>query len=130
LRNEFWRESDYQDVISTAISSSREHYPRTAFSLRARRQQTVRGSIATATPLTCERCSRKDREKELSIKIIATDGVFLDEGLLAPLAELRALATEHNALLFSLTSLTRPALSAKRGAGSKLKSSASLVKWM
>jgi glycine C-acetyltransferase len=42
----------------------------------------------------------EDRDKNYRIKIIATDGVFSMEGLLAPLAELRTLATEHNALLF------------------------------
>jgi glycine C-acetyltransferase len=42
----------------------------------------------------------EDREKNYRIRIIATDGVFSMEGLLAPLAELRNLATEHNALLF------------------------------
>jgi glycine C-acetyltransferase len=42
----------------------------------------------------------EDRDKNYRIKIIATDGVFSMEGLLAPLAELRKLATEHNALLF------------------------------
>jgi len=42
----------------------------------------------------------EDRDKNYRIKIIATDGVFSMEGLLAPLAELRSLATNHNALLF------------------------------
>jgi len=42
----------------------------------------------------------EDREKNYRIRIIATDGVFSMEGLLAPLAELVALASEHNALLF------------------------------
>ena len=42
----------------------------------------------------------EDRTKNYRVKIIATDGVFSMEGLLAPLPELRSLATEHNALLF------------------------------
>ncbi len=42
----------------------------------------------------------EDRDKNYRIRIIATDGVFSMEGLLAPLAGLRSLATEHNALLF------------------------------
>jgi len=42
----------------------------------------------------------EDQDKNYRVKIIATDGVFSMEGLLAPLAELRSLATEHNALLF------------------------------
>jgi len=42
----------------------------------------------------------EDRDKNYRIKIIATDGVFSMEGLLAPLAELRRVATDHNALLF------------------------------
>lgn len=42
----------------------------------------------------------EDRNKNYRIRIIATDGVFSMEGLLAPLAELVALAREHNALLF------------------------------
>lgn len=42
----------------------------------------------------------EDRDKNYRIKIIATDGVFSMEGLLAPLAELVALAREHDALLF------------------------------
>jgi len=42
----------------------------------------------------------EDRDKNYRIRIIATDGVFAMEGLLAPLAELVALAREHDALLF------------------------------
>jgi glycine C-acetyltransferase len=42
----------------------------------------------------------EDRDKNYRIRIIATDGVFSMEGLLAPLAELVALAREHDALLF------------------------------
>jgi glycine C-acetyltransferase len=42
----------------------------------------------------------EDRDKNYRIKIIATDGVFSMEGLLAPLPELVELAREHNALLF------------------------------
>lgn len=42
----------------------------------------------------------EDRSKDYRIKIIATDGVFSMEGLLAPLPELVALARKHNALLF------------------------------
>ncbi|MFY9608593.1 MAG: glycine C-acetyltransferase [Blastocatellia bacterium] len=42
----------------------------------------------------------EDRGKRYRIKIIATDGVFSMEGLLAPLPELVKLAREHDALLF------------------------------
>src|SRR5215216_6451748 len=42
----------------------------------------------------------EDREKNYRIKVIATDGVFSMEGLLARLPELVELAREHNALLF------------------------------
>lgn len=42
----------------------------------------------------------EDRDKQYRIKIIATDGVFSMEGLLAPLADLAQIAREHNALLF------------------------------
>jgi glycine C-acetyltransferase len=42
----------------------------------------------------------EDRDKNYRIKIIATDGVFSMEGLLAPLADLVQIAREHNALLF------------------------------
>jgi glycine C-acetyltransferase len=42
----------------------------------------------------------EDRDKNYRIKIIATDGVFSMEGLLAPLKELVAIARENNALLF------------------------------
>jgi glycine C-acetyltransferase len=42
----------------------------------------------------------EDRDKNYRIKIIATDGVFSMEGLLAPLPELVEVAREHNALLF------------------------------
>ena len=42
----------------------------------------------------------EDRNKNYRIKIIATDGVFSMEGLLAPLADLVQIAREHNALLF------------------------------
>jgi glycine C-acetyltransferase len=42
----------------------------------------------------------EDRGKNYRIKVIATDGVFSMEGLLAPLPELVELAREHGALLF------------------------------
>ncbi len=42
----------------------------------------------------------EDRPKRYRIRIIATDGVFSMEGLLAPLPELVKLAREHDALLF------------------------------
>jgi glycine C-acetyltransferase len=42
----------------------------------------------------------EDRDKNYRIKIIATDGVFSMEGLLAPLAELVRLAGEHGAMMF------------------------------
>ncbi|HET9530140.1 MAG TPA: glycine C-acetyltransferase [Blastocatellia bacterium] len=42
----------------------------------------------------------EDRDKDYRIKIIATDGVFSMEGLLAPLPELVRLARAHGALLF------------------------------
>ena len=42
----------------------------------------------------------EDRDKNYRVKIIATDGVFSMEGLLAPLPELVRLAREHGALLF------------------------------
>lgn len=42
----------------------------------------------------------EDRDKNYRIKIIATDGVFSMEGLLAPLADLVEIARANNALLF------------------------------
>ncbi|HJQ23237.1 MAG TPA: glycine C-acetyltransferase [Blastocatellia bacterium] len=42
----------------------------------------------------------EDRDKNYRIKIIATDGVFSMEGLLAPLKELAEIARENQALLF------------------------------
>ncbi|HSE98288.1 MAG TPA: glycine C-acetyltransferase [Blastocatellia bacterium] len=42
----------------------------------------------------------EDRDKNYRIKLIATDGVFSMEGLLAPLPELVRLARAHGALLF------------------------------
>jgi glycine C-acetyltransferase len=42
----------------------------------------------------------EDRDKNYRIKIIATDGVFSMEGLLAPLKELVEIARANNALLF------------------------------
>jgi glycine C-acetyltransferase len=42
----------------------------------------------------------EDRERNYRIKVIATNGVFSMEGLLAPLPELVNLAREHGALLF------------------------------
>ncbi len=42
----------------------------------------------------------EDRDKNYRVKIIATDGVFSMEGLLAPLPDLVKLAREHEALLF------------------------------
>ncbi|MCI0486508.1 MAG: glycine C-acetyltransferase [Blastocatellia bacterium] len=41
----------------------------------------------------------EDRDKNYRIKVIATDGVFSMEGLVAPLPELVKLAREHGALL-------------------------------
>jgi glycine C-acetyltransferase len=43
---------------------------------------------------------KEDGDKNYRIRIIATDGVFSMEGLLAPLPELVKLAREHSALLF------------------------------
>ena len=42
----------------------------------------------------------EDRDKNYRVRIIATDGVFSMEGLLAPLPDLVKLAREHEALLF------------------------------
>jgi glycine C-acetyltransferase len=42
----------------------------------------------------------EDRNQNYRVRIIATDGVFSMEGLLAPLPELVKLAREHDALLF------------------------------
>src|SRR5262249_26912301 len=59
----------------------------------------------------------EDRDKGYRIKVIATDGVFSMEGLLAPLAELVDLARQHNAILFVDESHATGALG-KSGRGS------------
>jgi glycine C-acetyltransferase len=59
----------------------------------------------------------EDRDKNYRVKIIATDGVFSMEGLLAPLPDLVKLAREHEALLFVDESHATGALG-KTGRGS------------
>lgn len=98
LANEFGT-SDYQDVIY----SDQLNHASIIDGVRLCRgvaKQTVSRLYRNGDVNHLREMLAEDRDKNYRIKIIATDGVFSMEGLLAPLPELRKLATEHNALLF------------------------------
>lgn len=98
LANDFGQ-TDYQD----AIYSDQLNHASIIDGVRLARavaKQTVSRLYRNGDVNHLREMLEEDRDKNYRIKIIATDGVFSMEGLLAPLAELRSLATEHNALLF------------------------------
>ncbi|HWO02362.1 MAG TPA: glycine C-acetyltransferase [Blastocatellia bacterium] len=98
LANDFGR-SDYQDVIY----SDQLNHASIIDGVRLCRgvaKQTVSRLYRNGDVGHLREMLEEDRSKDYRIKIIATDGVFSMEGLLAPLPELVKLAREHDALLF------------------------------
>ena len=98
LANDFGQ-TDYQDVIYSDQLNHASIIDGVRL-CRAVAKQTVSRLYRNGDVNHLREMLEEDRDKNYRIKIIATDGVFSMEGLLAPLAELRSLATEHNALLF------------------------------
>jgi glycine C-acetyltransferase len=92
-------QSDYQDVIYSDQLNHASIIDGVRL-CRAVAKQTVSRLYRNGDVNQLREMLEEDRDKNYRIKIIATDGVFSMEGLLAPLAELRSLATEFNALLF------------------------------
>ena len=98
LANDFGQ-TDYQDVIYSDQLNHASIIDGVRL-CRAVAKQTLSRLYRNGDVNHLREMLEEDRDKNYRIKIIATDGVFSMEGLLAPLAELRSLATEHNALLF------------------------------
>ena len=106
LANDFGQ-TDYQDVIYSDQLNHASIIDGVRL-CRAVAKQTVSRLYRNGDTGHLREMLEEDRDKNYRIKIIATDGVFSMEGLLAPLAELRSLATEHNALLFVDECSSRP----------------------
>jgi glycine C-acetyltransferase len=98
LANDFGQ-SDYQDVIYSDQLNHASIIDGVRL-CRAVAKQTVSRLYRNGDVNHLREMLEEDRAKNYRIKIIATDGVFSMEGLLAPLPELVKLAREHNALLF------------------------------
>jgi glycine C-acetyltransferase len=98
LANDFGQ-SDYQDVIYSDQLNHASIIDGVRL-CRAVAKQTVSRLYRNGDVNHLREMLEEDRGKNYRIKIIATDGVFSMEGLLAPLPELVRLAREHNALLF------------------------------
>jgi glycine C-acetyltransferase len=98
MANDFGR-TDYQDVIYSDMLNHASIIDGVRL-CRAVAKQTVSRLYRNGDVNQLRQMLEEDRDKNYRIKIIATDGVFSMEGLLAPLAELVELAREHKALLF------------------------------
>jgi glycine C-acetyltransferase len=98
LANDFGQ-SDYQDVIYSDQLNHASIIDGVRL-CRAVAKQTVSRLYRNGDVNHLREMLEEDRGKNYRIKIIATDGVFSMEGLLAPLPDLVRLAREHNALLF------------------------------
>ena len=98
IANDFGQ-ADYQDVIYSDHLNHASIIDGVRL-CRAIAKQTVSRLYRNGDVNHLREMLEEDRAKNYRIKIIATDGVFSMEGLLAPLAELVELAREHNALLF------------------------------
>jgi glycine C-acetyltransferase len=98
LANDFGQ-SDYQDVIYSDQLNHASIIDGVRL-CRAVAKQTVSRLYRNGEVAHLREMLEEDRDKNYRIRIIATDGVFSMEGLLAPLAELVKLAREYNALLF------------------------------
>jgi glycine C-acetyltransferase len=92
-------QSDYQDVIYSDQLNHASIIDGVRL-CRAVAKQTVSRLYRNGDVNQLREMLEEDRGKNYRISIIATDGVFSMEGLLAPLAELRSLATQYDALLF------------------------------
>ncbi|HSB11929.1 MAG TPA: glycine C-acetyltransferase [Blastocatellia bacterium] len=92
-------QTDYQDVIYSDQLNHASIIDGVRL-CRAIAKQTVSRLYRNGDVNHLREMLEEDRGKNYRIRIIATDGVFSMEGLLAPLAELVGLAREHNALLF------------------------------
>lgn len=92
-------QSDYQDVIYSDQLNHASIIDGVRL-CRAIAKQTVSRLYRNGDVNHLREMLEEDRDKNYRIKIIATDGVFSMEGLLAPLPDLVKLAREHNALLF------------------------------
>jgi glycine C-acetyltransferase len=91
--------ADYQDVIYSDQLNHASIIDGVRL-CRAIAKQTVSRLYRNGDIKQLREMLEEDREKNYRVKIIATDGVFSMEGLLAPLPELVRLAREHGALLF------------------------------
>ncbi len=98
LANDFGQ-SDYQDVIYSDQLNHASIIDGVRL-CRAVAKQTVSRLYRNGDVNHLREMLKEDRDKNYRIKIIATDGVFSMEGLLAPLAELVSLAKQYDALLF------------------------------
>ena len=98
LANDFGN-SDYQDVIYSDQLNHASIIDGVRL-CRAIAKQTVSRLYRNGDVKQLREMLEEDRDKNYRVKIIATDGVFSMEGLLAPLPELVRLAREHGALLF------------------------------
>ncbi len=91
-------QTDYQD----AIYSDQLNHASIIDGVRLCRavvKQTVSRLYPNGDTARLRELLEEDRDKDYRIKIIATDGVFSMEGLLAPLPELVKIAREYGALL-------------------------------
>ncbi len=98
LANDFGN-ADYQDVIYSDQLNHASIIDGVRL-CRAIAKQTVSRLYRNGDVKQLREMLEEDRDKNYRVKIIATDGVFSMEGLLAPLPELVHLAREHGALLF------------------------------
>jgi len=111
LANDFGQ-TDYQDVIYSDQLNHASIIDGVRL-CRAIAKQTVSRLYRTRDLSHLREMLEEDRDKNYRVKIIATDGVFSMEGLLAPLPELVRLAKEFDALLFVDDSHASGALGAK-----------------
>jgi glycine C-acetyltransferase len=98
IANDFGR-SDYQDVIYSDMLNHASIIDGVRL-CRAVAKNTVSRLYRNGDVNHLREMLEEDRGKGYRIKVIATDGVFSMEGLLAPLPELIELARSHDALLF------------------------------
>src|SRR5262249_8062223 len=98
LANDFGQ-SDYQDVIYSDQLNHASIIDGVRL-CRAVAKQTVSRLYRNGDVNHLREMLEEDRDKGYRIKVIATDGVFSMEGLLAPLQQLSELAKEHSALFF------------------------------
>ncbi|HVG18780.1 MAG TPA: glycine C-acetyltransferase [Blastocatellia bacterium] len=98
IANDFGR-ADYQDVIYSDMLNHASIIDGVRL-CRAVAKNTVSRLYRNGDVGHLRQMLEEDRDKNYRIKVIATDGVFSMEGLLAPLPELVEVAREHSALLF------------------------------